>query len=118
MPPRKKSPKRIQRRRTKGWRLPRGAKYVGRPTKWGNPFTGKAKTCVEYYRQWITGAQTSFRVGDGVGLVRIPYWEEARFLRDHLHELRGHDLVCWCREDAPWCHADVLLELANAPEQS
>jgi len=31
-------PKRIQRRRTKGWRMPEGAVYVGRPTKWRNPF--------------------------------------------------------------------------------
>lgn len=32
------SPKRIQRKRTAGWRMPKGAIYVGRPTKWGNPF--------------------------------------------------------------------------------
>ena len=32
------SPQRIQRKRTKGWRMPEGAVYVGRPTKWGNPF--------------------------------------------------------------------------------
>jgi Domain of unknown function (DUF4326) len=32
-------PKRIQRRRTAGWRMPEGAVYVGRPTRWGNPFT-------------------------------------------------------------------------------
>lgn len=31
-------PQRIQRQRTKGWRMPDGAIYVGRPTKWGNPF--------------------------------------------------------------------------------
>ena len=31
-------PERIQRKRTKGWRMPVGAVYVGRPTKWGNPF--------------------------------------------------------------------------------
>lgn len=30
-------PERIQRKRTKGWRMPEGAIYVGRPTKWGNP---------------------------------------------------------------------------------
>jgi len=29
--------KRIQRRRVKGWRMPEGAIYVGRPTYWGNP---------------------------------------------------------------------------------
>ncbi|MGC7247308.1 DUF4326 domain-containing protein, partial [Mycobacteroides abscessus] len=28
-------------------------------------------------------------------------------------ELRGHDLACWCPLDQP-CHADVLLEIANA----
>jgi len=33
----------------------------------------------------------------------------------YLGELRGHDLACWCPLDQP-CHADVLLELANAPE--
>lgn len=38
------SPKRIQRRRTKGWRMPEGAIYVGRGTKWGNPYAvGKAQ---------------------------------------------------------------------------
>lgn len=31
-------PKRIQRKRTKGWRMPEGAFYVGRPSKWGNPY--------------------------------------------------------------------------------
>lgn len=31
-------PVRIQRRRVKGWRMPRGAVYVGRPSKWGNPY--------------------------------------------------------------------------------
>ena len=32
------TPKRIQRQRTKGYRMPEGAVYVGRPTRWGNPF--------------------------------------------------------------------------------
>ncbi len=32
------SPRRVQRKRTKGFRLPEGCVYVGRPTKWGNPF--------------------------------------------------------------------------------
>lgn len=32
------APKRIQRQRTAGWRMPTGAIYVGRPGKWGNPF--------------------------------------------------------------------------------
>jgi hypothetical protein len=32
------APLRIQRKRTKGWRMPEGAVYVGRPSRWGNPF--------------------------------------------------------------------------------
>ena len=32
------APRRIQRKRTKGWQMPDGAVYVGRPTKWGNPW--------------------------------------------------------------------------------
>ena len=35
---RKRHPKRIQRKRTKDWKMPKNAVYVGRPGKWGNPF--------------------------------------------------------------------------------
>lgn len=33
--------------------------------------------------------------------------------RPSLDDLRGKDLCCWCPLDLP-CHAEVLLELANA----
>ena len=89
---------RIQLKRTKGWRKPEGAIVVARPTKWGNPWRiehdGAAKI-VEVYRTYIT---------------EMPWNED---LRAALPELRGHDLACWCPLDQP-CHADVLLELANA----
>src|SRR6516225_8241629 len=49
-------PIRIQRRRTKGWRMPQGAIYVGRPTPLGNPWQGVnergRKAVVETYRGW------------------------------------------------------------------
>jgi hypothetical protein len=32
---------------------------------------------------------------------------------DVRRELAGRDLACWCREDAAYCHADVLLQVAN-----
>jgi hypothetical protein len=32
------APKRIQLRRTKGWRKPEGAVVVARPSRWGNPY--------------------------------------------------------------------------------
>ena len=31
-------PRRIQRKRTRGWRMPPNTVYVGRPSKWGNIF--------------------------------------------------------------------------------
>lgn len=100
-------PRRIQRRRTTGWRMPPGAVYVGRPTKWGNPyrvgdphplnagqFISDARQAVELFRAASTGP--GFR---------------AHVRRD----LRGRDLACWCALDQP-CHADVLLEIANASD--
>ncbi len=84
-------PKRIQRKRTKGWRMPPNAIYVGRPSKWGNPWTGDM--AVESFEHWITGNERS--------------WVWAT-----IDQLRGKDLVCWCPLDKP-CHADVLLRLAN-----
>jgi len=32
------NPVRVQRKRTKGWRMPENTVYVGRGSKWGNPF--------------------------------------------------------------------------------
>ena len=90
-------PRRIQLRRTKGWRKPAGAVVVARPSRWGNPFaigapdpdTGQPMTradAVARYRASVAGR--------------------------NLTELRGKDLACWCPLDQP-CHADVLLDLAN-----
>ncbi len=89
-------PKRIQRKRTKGWRMPANTVYVGRPTVWGNPYPASqygAEEAVRLYRELVDGSE-SF----------------AQEVREHL---RGRDLVCWCPEGAP-CHANVLLEIANS----
>lgn len=84
-------PKRIKRQRTRGWKMPENAVYVGRPTKWGNPF---------YVDQDMDAAEAVVAFEDLVAPA-LP-----------VHELRGKDLVCWCRYSEP-CHADVLLKLAN-----
>ncbi len=109
--------------------MPEGAVYVGRPTKWGNPwkvvptgrepglFGGKVTVyTVEGPGQFFAGTdENQSRAADyAVSLYRA--WL-AR-LGPIVDELRGYDLACWCPlEDelgAPWpCHADVLLELAN-----
>jgi len=100
-------PKRIQRRRTKGWRMPKGAVSVARPGRWGNPYkvgvpdpdSGRggepmtAERCVELHRGLIERALMGGSMQE-------------------LDELRGRDLACWCSLDKP-CHADTLLELAN-----
>ena len=113
-------PERIQRQRTKGWRMPAGAVYVGRPSFWGNPFsianaieTGFAKDdtsarvlCVEAHAHWLRGGNDWNWAGSDAA-------RDARLA--NLSELRGKDLACWCPLDQP-CHADVLLELANAKE--
>ena len=78
--------------------------YIGRPSKWGNPFThledvadregmwlvGTVKEAVEEYRKWIM--------------------EQPELLKD-LHELKGKKLGCWCKPGP--CHGDVLAELAD-----
>lgn len=102
-------PQRIQRKRTKGWRMPEGAVYVGRPTKWGNPWqVGPAMSpagAVWRYNDAAHGRLGRFTYGvPDVATIRA--------------ELAGHDLACWCPlEDEHGnrvpCHADVLLELAN-----
>ena len=49
-------PKRIQRKRRKGWRIPEGTVYVGRPTKWGDPHNvsnGNFQVCVDQFREHL-----------------------------------------------------------------
>jgi hypothetical protein len=91
-------PQRIQVRRIKGWRLPDGAVYVGRPTRWGNPF-----------RLGHDGATRA----EVVDLFRAHFESLPQAEREALlAPLRGRPLACWCPLDGP-CHADVLLEFAN-----
>lgn len=90
--------------------MPKGAVYVGRPGRWGNPFVvgqphrlndnrpvEDAARAVELY-ELHTGPMGSYE-----------------FDNEDLARLRGKDLACWCPVGQP-CHADVLLRAANAPE--
>jgi Domain of unknown function (DUF4326) len=100
-------PVRIQRKRTKGWKMPEGAIYVGRPTKWGNRY--RIGMCDPNVRG------RNFVMLGFDDLVRAYRCYAARAIEVDQHwldELRGKNLACWCRLDQP-CHADVLLELAN-----
>lgn len=78
---------------------PKDAVYVGRPSKWGNPYIlgkhGNRQQVVQMFCEYLRSATN---LEGGVPLA--------------VQELRGKDLVCWCAPKR--CHADVLLEVANA----
>lgn len=109
-------PNRIQRKRSKGWRMPENTVYVGRPSKWGNPYhVGETyvdddqpppyetvyvdispEMAVDFYRKAIENQYPCVKIT----------------VSEVVAELHGKHLACWCPLDQP-CHADVLLELAN-----
>jgi hypothetical protein len=104
-------PTRIQRKRSKGWRMPEGAVYIGRGSQWGNPYVigrdGTAKECIEKYaRDWLPYTH------------QPPHNSTTDFLISQcnlegiIHSLRGKTLACWCKETEP-CHGDWLLKIAN-----
>lgn len=68
--------------------------YIGRPSKWGNPFVigkdGTRATVIAKYEKWIRS--------------------RPELIAD-LHELRGKVLGCWCSPKP--CHGDVLVKLVN-----
>lgn len=112
-------PVRVQRRRTRGWRAPAGAVYVGRPTRWQNPLRIRRRG-----RAWIVSTRDGGIVAEArsrleahataVALYRHLLEKHPRREEDVRAALAGRDLMCWCPPDLP-CHADVLLEIANQP---
>ena len=84
---------RIQRKRTKGWKMPPNTVYVGRASKWGNPYPVK-----------VWGREGSLNMYQG-------YLEETVAYDPHfLDNLKGKNLACWCPLDKR-CHADILIEM-------
>tara|TARA_B100001939_G_C16870620_1_gene586231 strand:+ start:922 stop:1185 length:264 start_codon:yes stop_codon:yes gene_type:complete len=65
--------------------------YIGRGSKWGNP-----------YRIGVHGSR------DAVIAKYRDYLESNEHLKRALPELRGKNLVCYCKPKA--CHGDVLME--------
>jgi hypothetical protein len=126
------TPKRVQRKRTKGWRMPEGAVSVARPSWWGNPWVAlptaeawsvfcRLPSGLEVWLERIGIVDRETAIAECVRLYRlgIEGWVEDEFEGDTaaaLEPLRGRDLACWCPLDAV-CHADVLLELANRDER-
>lgn len=132
------TPQRIQLRRTKGWRMPPNTVKVDRTTKWGNPWpadhegtamhclsiglsgqdaTDRKSAAVDLYRRWVTGG----KVNELVSKFLARPTRDAPLLRHIQRDLRGKNLACWCKlpnaGEPDVCHAAVLLELANRPEE-
>jgi len=93
-------PERIQRNRTRGWRMPKNAKYVGRPSKYSNPYKmtdGLARQeAVDRFNWWI----------------KEKIEQDPEYLKELQADLRGKNLACWCPIGQP-CHANILLWIAN-----
>lgn len=119
-------PVRIQRSRKSEQVSPNGLPivYVGRPTKWGNPFRveemylhegkmlyGVKTSNADCFQILVENCRPAYEskhdaIKDAVKCFAI-YWGEG-----DASELRGKNLSCWCGETKP-CHADILLKLAN-----
>ncbi len=91
-------PSRIQWQRGEGYPHSPTAVYVGRLTKWGNPYKiGRSYTreqAVAHYRRDLLSGALPFTI------------------QDAIDELKGEDLICWCKP-GDRCHGDILLAIAN-----
>lgn len=100
-----------------------------RPGPLGNPFVvgrdGDRRQCVYLCRRLLSG-QICITPPVPRGVIARQHVAEhveaqratLRYVTDHLGELPGHNLACWCdlpRQGEPdVCHAAVLLEMAAA----
>jgi hypothetical protein len=117
------TPRRIQRKRSKGWRMPPGTVLVCRPGPWGNPYMTAPQADPPILAQHVVSMHRDLIEDRLAG-------KDAAWFRDRLNRLRGRNLACWCRlcpahQDgkpfgvACWdcapCHADTLGVYANQP---
>lgn len=83
--------------------------YVGRPSKWGNPFTHLPSNvrATQFY-----GVMRVATREESIELYREYLLGSPDLIADAKRELRGKTLICWC-SPLP-CHANVLAEVANS----
>lgn len=104
--------KRIQRKRTKGWRKPENCIYAGRGSRWGNPYK-----IGEY--EYSPATKQNISITKENCLTLFKYYAEFKliFEPDWLEPLRSADSIsCWCKEDSP-CHVDVIIELLEDKDE-
>jgi hypothetical protein len=89
-----KLPEVLNKRDLPGGKMPEGARYIGRPSRWGNPFKlgrdGDRAQVMEKYAGWLEEKLT-----------------EEPFRKNLLKLSEATALVCWCKPEA--CHGDLLV---------
>lgn len=121
-------PIRIQRKRTNGWKMPENTLYVGRGSRWGNPFrivkysdgkwaikTDGSEECTKILIKHCHAVYDTKEEATADAIKCYTFWlfpSTHSMQIDDIKSLRGKNLACWCRLDCA-CHADVLLKLAN-----
>lgn len=105
-------PKRIQRKRARGWKKPDNTVDITRPGRWGNPFIvgqdGSLSECIRLLELLLSGCICVS--------CKASIESQKKYLKNiesDIKTLRGKNLMCWCREGKP-CHGDILLKVANA----
>lgn len=76
--------------------------YIGRPSKWGNPYTHLENTSAPY----VVDSRE-----DAVRLYEEWIRSQPELMEAAKKELKGKVLGCWCSPLA--CHGDVLIKIAN-----
>ncbi len=126
---------RIQRKRSKGFKLPENTTCVDRTSKlWGNPFRlmGDMVYVDAYHRRKILGRWVCFYDDGGHTIEEVVQLfkdmildpnshdvepeikKRFELMQERIMELKGRNLACFCSISAgSCCHADVLLEIAN-----
>ena len=79
--------------------------YIGRPSKWGNPFT---------HLDTSTRAQIKVATREEAVARYEDYIRNKPELLADLHELKGKVLGCWCKPKS--CHGDILVKLIKELE--
>ena len=89
-----KLPKVINKRHLSGGKMPEGARYIGRPSRWGNPYKlgrdGDRDAIMDKYEQWLA-----------------EQLKDEDFRKALMKLAEADALVCWCKPEK--CHGDLLV---------
>lgn len=78
---------------------------MGRPTKWGNPYSIKSNGAITAFCDYQYELERT-RQGFPTSMSKYMNYDDIKA------ELKGKNLACYC----PWyqpCHAGILLKIAN-----